>query len=84
MSVTRRHEMIDAHQKALSLSRQCQLPQRRRSDVYYRSKGESALNLKLMTLIDQQHLDTPGMDQDRWPAVCVVRGTVSAASGRAG
>jgi putative transposase len=59
MSVTRRREMIDSPHANLSLSRQCQLLNISRSGLYYTAKGESALNLSLMRLIDEQYLDTP-------------------------
>jgi putative transposase len=59
MSVTRRREMIAAPHKDLSLTRQCQLLSISRSGLYYEALGESALNLSLMRLIDEQHLNTP-------------------------
>ena len=59
MSVTRRREMIDSPHANLSLSRQCQLLNISRSGLYYTAKCESALNLSLMRLIDEQYLDTP-------------------------
>ncbi len=43
----------------LSITRQCGLLGIARSSFYYRGKGESALNLKLMRLIDEQFLGTP-------------------------
>jgi len=43
----------------LSVSRQCQLMSISRSSYYYRAKGESAQNLELMRIIDEQYLKTP-------------------------
>jgi putative transposase len=43
----------------LSVVRQCELLSLNRSSVYYRPVGESALNLELMRLIDQQYTVTP-------------------------
>lgn len=43
----------------LSITRQCRLLGIARSSFYYRGKGESAVNLKLMRLIDEQFLDAP-------------------------
>ena len=43
----------------LSITRQCRLLGIARSSFYYRGKGESALNLNLMRLIDEQFLGIP-------------------------
>ena len=51
--------MIDSKNRRLSIARQCELLQIARSSYYYDAKGESALNLKLMRLIDEQFLETP-------------------------
>ncbi len=50
--------MIDSQDK-LSISQQCHLLSISRSSFYYKRRGESELNLKLMRLIDEQHLETP-------------------------
>jgi putative transposase len=47
--------MIDSSNQ-LSLSGQCKLLSLSRSSIYYQAKGESELNLKLMSLIDAQYL----------------------------
>jgi putative transposase len=44
---------------SLSIARQCQLVSISRSGFYYQPSGESALNLTLMRLIDEQHMRTP-------------------------
>ncbi len=51
--------MVDANHPGLSIMRQCELVSIARSSFYYTSKGESAFNLKLMRLIDEQFLATP-------------------------
>ncbi len=51
--------MVQTDRRRLSISRQCQLVGIARSSFYYKGKGESALNLKLMRLIDEQFLGTP-------------------------
>ena len=51
--------MIDPNHARLSITRQCRLVSISRSTFYYRGKGESPLNLKLMRLIDEQWLKTP-------------------------
>jgi len=43
----------------LSVRRQCRLLSLVRSNLYYQPKGESAENLRFMTIIDKQFLDTP-------------------------
>ncbi len=51
--------MIDAQHPRLSISSQCELVSIARSSYYYRSKGESALNLLLMRKIDEEFLRHP-------------------------
>jgi putative transposase len=51
--------MIEREQQKLSKSRQCRLLGVGRSTYYYQPKGTSALDLKLMELIDRQYLKTP-------------------------
>jgi putative transposase len=51
--------MIELDHTELSLRRQCQLLGLNRSTWYYQPAGESADNLQLMRLIDEQYLRTP-------------------------
>ena len=51
--------MIENKNDSLSLTKQCHLLSLSRSSIYYKPKGESALNLQLMKLIDAQYLETP-------------------------
>jgi putative transposase len=51
--------MVDPKYPRLSIARQCALVLISRSSFYYEGKGESALNLALMRLIDEQFLETP-------------------------
>jgi len=51
--------MIEAQHEALSIVRQCELVSISRSAYYYQSTGETELNLRLMRVIDEQHLETP-------------------------
>ncbi len=53
--------MIAKNHRGLSISEQCRLLSISRSSFYYEPKGETALNLVLMRLIDEQFLDTPFM-----------------------
>lgn len=46
---------------SLSINRQCQLLSLPRSSYYYKAKGESAENLTLMRLIDEEFLKHPWM-----------------------
>ena len=43
----------------ISVARQCGLLDVAKSSYYYESAGESALNLELMRLIDEQYMKTP-------------------------
>jgi putative transposase len=58
MSVARRRERV-VPDHALSVVRQCELLSIGRSGFYYVPCGESALNLALMRLIDEQFMETP-------------------------
>ena len=51
--------MIDPAEPRLSIVRQCELVNISRSSFYFEGKGESALNLELMRLIDEQFMQTP-------------------------
>lgn len=51
--------MIVTDDKKFSIVKQCDLLSISRSSIYYTPTGESALNLKLMELIDKQFLATP-------------------------
>jgi putative transposase len=59
MSRERRQAGIEKDHPRLSVRRQCRLLSLTRSTVYYTPAGESAENLALMRLIDEQFLETP-------------------------
>lgn len=59
MSVDRRRLLISPAHRALSMVRQCELLSVSRSGLYYQPRGETAQNLALMRLIDEQFLETP-------------------------
>jgi putative transposase len=59
VAVGERREWIDAGHSELSVSRQCRLTGLSRSGLYYEPRGESAVNLKLMGLLDEQYTKTP-------------------------
>lgn len=54
-----RKQLIDKAAANLSISRQCELLELNRSSFYYRSNGETALNLELMRLMDEHYLEHP-------------------------
>jgi len=60
--------MIDTGHKELSIERQCELLGLARSSYYYTPCGESAYNLELMRMMDEQYLKTPfyGVEQMRY------------------
>ncbi len=51
--------MIEPQHSRLPITRQCELVSIARSSYYYTGKGESAVNLDLMRVIDEQFMDTP-------------------------
>ena len=51
--------MIRKGHPKLSVLRQCKLLQIHRSGLYYKPRGESALNLELMRLMDEHYLEHP-------------------------
>ncbi|OQM73827.1 integrase [Pseudaminobacter manganicus] len=60
--------MVEPDHPELSITRQCKLLSISRSSFYYTPKGETAQNLALMRLIDEQFLETPffGVRQMTW------------------
>ena len=58
-SVRERRRMVDVADPTLSVRRQGKLLGLSRSSIYYQAVPESALNLHLMRLIDEQYLRTP-------------------------
>jgi putative transposase len=51
--------MVDRSNISISLQRQCDLLGVHRSGIYFKPKGESALNLDLMRLMDEHYLEYP-------------------------
>lgn len=60
--------MIERNHPRLSIGAQCRLLSLPRSSFYHVPRGETAMNLALMHLIDRQFLDTPfyGVRQMTW------------------
>ena len=60
--------MIERTHPKLSVGAQCRLPSISRSSFYYDPRGETAMNLDLMLLVDKQFLETPfyGVRQMTW------------------
>ena len=59
MDTATRRQLIEPVGSSLSVRRQCELVGLPSSSYYYRPCGESAANLRLMRLMDEQHLQTP-------------------------
>jgi putative transposase len=59
MSRDRRKALISVESSRLSVMRQCELVDISRSSYYYTPSGESEFNLKVMSEIDHQFLETP-------------------------
>jgi putative transposase len=58
-TVELKRALIERDHPQLSVRRQCELLGLNRATLYYRPARESALNLELMRLIDEQYLQTP-------------------------
>jgi putative transposase len=54
-----KRELIEPEHSQLSIRRQCELVGLNRTTYYYQPVPESAFNLHLMRLIDEQYLRTP-------------------------
>ena len=59
MSRERRKEIVEPKHPRLSITKQCDLLSISRSSWYYEALGESAENLELMRLIDEQFMEEP-------------------------
>lgn len=59
MTTTQRRQMIVKSHPRLSLKEQCKILSISRSKVYYKPRGESCLNLRLMEAVDKQFLEHP-------------------------
>jgi putative transposase len=63
-SAPERRRLVNKQHK-LSIARQCELLKIHRSGFYYTPKPETALNLKLMRMIDQEHMQRPWLGVPR-------------------
>ena len=59
MSTTQKRQKVVKNHPRLSLKEQCNILSIHRSGLYYKPKGESLLNLRLMEAIDRQFLEHP-------------------------
>lgn len=62
--------MIEPVHESISIARQCELVGLARSSYYYQGAGESAENLHLMRLLDEQYTHTPFYGIKRMTAWC--------------
>ena len=74
VAVGERREWINAEHSELSVARQCKLTGLSRSGLYYEPKGESALNLKLMRLLDEEYTAHPFLGSRRLTRWLIGRG----------
>ena len=58
-SIEQRRELVEPDHAEISVRRQCELLGVNRSGLYYQPLGESAENLKLMRLIDEEYTRRP-------------------------
>jgi putative transposase len=59
MSTTQKRQRVVKDHPGLSLKEQCKILSIHRSGLYYKPKGESLLNLRLMAAIDRQFIEHP-------------------------
>jgi putative transposase len=62
-SIEAKRALVEPEHEAISVRRQCELLNLNRSSWYYQPAEESAYNLQLMRLIDEQYLQTPFLRQ---------------------
>jgi putative transposase len=74
VSAERRRRLIDRDHPSLSIRRQCELLDLARSTLYYQPATESAENLRLMRLLDEQYLRMPFYGSRRMTAWLQVEG----------
>src|SRR5262245_49601079 len=58
-STDRKRQLVEPDNDSISVSRQCELIGLPRASFYYEPAGESAENLFLMRLLDEQYTRTP-------------------------
>ena len=83
-SADRKRHLVDPEHPQLSIRRQCELLGLNRSSYYHAPATESAENLRLMRLIDEQYLETPFYGSRRMTASLERPGRRSIASGSSG
>jgi putative transposase len=59
MSIMEKRSLVSPEYRALSVSDQCKLIGLQRSSYYFKPRGQSLLNQRLMKAIDRQFLDCP-------------------------
>lgn len=65
MTTTQKRQKVVKSHPGLSLKEQCNILTIHRSGLYYKSKGENPLNLKLMKAIDRYFIDHPYFGVER-------------------
>ncbi|MEZ4712119.1 MAG: hypothetical protein R3A44_33335 [Caldilineaceae bacterium] len=69
--------LVEAGLSLISVRRQCELIGLNRASYYLTPAVESAENLTLMRLLDEQYLQTPFYGQRRGRSGCAARATLS-------
>jgi putative transposase len=59
LSVDQKRQLVEVRNAQISLRRQCELLGLHRSGLYYQTRAESADNLELMNLLDEQYTRAP-------------------------
>lgn len=76
LTVELKRGLIEAEHPEISIARQCELLEFSRSSYYYEPCVESAENLALMRLIDEQYLETPFYGSRRMTAHLQAQGHI--------
>ena len=59
MSLDQKRHLVSRENASMSIVKQCELLEIHRSGIHFKPKFESALNLKLMRMIDEKFIDCP-------------------------
>ena len=59
MSLDQKRHLVSRENTQMSIVKQCELLEIHRSGIYFKPKLESALNLRLMRLMDEKFIDCP-------------------------
>ena len=68
MTIEQKRKAVEPSHKKMSICRQCELLGLSRGSLYYRRRGETLYNEKLMRLLNEQYIEAPFYGIDRMTA----------------